>query len=114
MKQNSFLLICFAFAFLASLASCGLRINQNLMLVDDQDREMQIHGGCVVVKVPPYFPNLATFDSHFSFVARDYEIYKELGMNGVRLGAMYIDSHLGGQVWSPRRIGTMRPTWRKW
>jgi hypothetical protein len=84
------------------------------MLVDEQDRELQIHGGCVVVKVPPYFPNTATFDSHFSFVERDYEIYKELGMNGVRLGAMYIFYYLGGQELSPRRIGTMKHTLRRW
>ena len=90
MKHSRVLLFCLVIAFLASLAECGVRINKNLMLVDDQGRELQIHGGCVVVKVPPYFPNTKTFDSHFSFVERDYEIYKELGMNGVRLGAMYL------------------------
>lgn len=88
MKQGHFLSICLLGALLAAVAQCGVTINKDLMLVDDQGRELQIHGGCVVVKVPPYFPNTATFDSHFSFVERDYEIYKELGMNGVRLGAM--------------------------
>ncbi len=88
MKQSHFLLFCMAAAFLVAVVHCGVTINKNLMLVDDQGRELQIHGGCVVVKVPPYFPNTANFDSHFSFVDRDFEIYKELGMNGVRLGAM--------------------------
>ena len=76
MKHPGLLLFCFAIAFLSSVAQCGVTINKNLMLVDDQGRELQIHGGCVVVKVPPYFPKRDTFDSHFSFVGRDYEIYK--------------------------------------
>lgn len=73
---------------LLSLVLCGVRINHNLMLVDDLGRELMIHGGCVVVKIPPYFPILDHFDSDKSFATRDYEIYKELGMNGVRFGAM--------------------------
>jgi hypothetical protein len=72
---------------LAAVAFCGLKI-KNLRLVDDQDRELLLHGGCVVVKVPPYFPITDHFDYQWSFVDRDVEIYKELGMNGVRLGAM--------------------------
>lgn len=42
----------------------------------------------MVVKVPPYFPITDHFDYQWSFNDRDIEIYKELGMNGVRLGAM--------------------------
>lgn len=114
MNIRQFLLPCLLLALLLALADCGLRINKNLMLVDDQGRELQIHGGCVVVKVPPYFPRLDKFDASFSFVERDYEIYKELGMNGVRLGAMYNCDNLGGKAWSPRRIGTTKPTSRRW
>ena len=69
MKETMFLVIV---ALLCYSALCGLRINQNLMLVDDLGREVQIHGGCVVVKVPPYFPITDHFDSHFSFATRDY------------------------------------------
>lgn len=43
----------------------------------------------MVVKVPPYFPITDHFDYQWSFNDRDIEIYKELGMNGVRLGAMW-------------------------
>ncbi len=49
---------------------CGLRI-KNMRLVDDQDRELLLHGGCVVVKVPPYFPVTDHFDYQLSFVDRD-------------------------------------------
>ena len=67
-----------------------------------------------MVKVPPYFPKRDTFDSDFSFVGRDYEIYKELGMNGVRLGAMYVLNDSGGLECNRRRIGTIRPILRRW
>ena len=76
------LLLC-----LLSLSNCGLRI-KNMRLVDADDRELLLHGGCVVYKVPPYFPNTREFDYRLSFVDKDVEIYKKLGMNGVRMGAM--------------------------
>ena len=66
---------------------CGLKI-KDLRLVDDQGRELLLHGGCVVVKVPPYFPTTDHFDYKWSFSDRDIEVFKEMGMNGVRLGAM--------------------------
>lgn len=68
MNARQFLLSCLLLAICIPVADCGLRINKNLMLVDELDREVLIHGGCVVVKVPPYFPRLDKFDSHFSFV----------------------------------------------
>ena len=72
---------------LVGVVLCGLRI-KDLRLVDHQDRELLLHGGCVVYKVPPYFPITDSFDYKLSFTDRDIEIYKELGMNAVRLGAM--------------------------
>lgn len=81
------LLRALACLLLLTLIHCGLRI-KNLRLVDELDRELLIKGGCVVYKVPPYFPITDHFDSELSFSTRDYEIYKELGMNGVRLGVM--------------------------
>ena len=77
------------FMVLIMVAFCGLKI-KDMRLVDDRDRELLLHGGCVIVKVPPYFPITDHFDYQKSFVDRDVEIFKELGMNGVRLGAMYI------------------------
>ena len=52
------------------LTLCGLKI-KNMRLVDDKDRELLLHGGCVVVKVPPYFPITDHFDYQKSFVDRD-------------------------------------------
>lgn len=78
------------FTLIATLLAgvlCGLRI-KDLRLVDHLDRELLFHGGCVVYKVPPYFPITDSFDYKLSFTDRDIEIYKELGMNAVRLGAM--------------------------
>ena len=57
-------------ATLLVLTLCGLRI-KNMRLVDDKDRELLLHGGCVVVKVPPYFPVTDHFDYQWSFVDRD-------------------------------------------
>lgn len=105
------LLIFLATFFL--LTFCGLRI-KNMRLVDDQDRELLLHGGCVVYKVPPYFPKTDAFDYQLSFTDRDVEIYKELGMNGVRLGAMYPSSYLGGQECNLRKMSTTKPTCNKW
>lgn len=68
-------------------ALCGLKI-KDLRLVDAEGRELFVHGGCVVYKVPPYFPITDSFDYKLSFNERDIEVYKELGMNAVRLGAM--------------------------
>jgi hypothetical protein len=51
----------------------------------------------VVYKVPPYFPITDHFDYKLSFSDRDVEVYKELGMNAVRLGAMYVNFNSGGQ-----------------
>ena len=76
MREKQVIAYCIVAVLLASLAQCGLKINKNLMIVDELGRELQIHGGCVVVKVPPYFARLDKFDSHFSFVERDFEIYK--------------------------------------
>lgn len=69
------------------LVNCGLKI-KDMKLLDPQGRELRVNGGCAVVKVPPYFPVTDRFDPHWSFNDKDIQIYKELGMNGVRLGAM--------------------------
>lgn len=61
---------CLVLMALAAVALAGLRI-KNMRLVDDQDRELLLHGGCVVVKVPPYFPVTDHFDYQWSFVDRD-------------------------------------------
>lgn len=57
-------------ALLLTLAFCGLKI-KNMRLVDDQDRELLLHGGCAVYKVPPYFPITDHFDYQLSFADRD-------------------------------------------
>lgn len=82
-RQTRLLLLTLLFV----IAHCGLKI-KNLRLTDPEGRELLVHGGCVVYKVPPYFPITDSFDYKLSFTDRDIEIYKELGMNAVRLGAM--------------------------
>lgn len=52
------------------LALCGIKI-KDMRLVDDQGRELLVHGGCVVYKVPPYFPITDSFDYKLSFTDRD-------------------------------------------
>ena len=41
--------------------ACGISI-KNQKLVDDQGRQITIHGTNVVVKVPPYLPRIDKYD----------------------------------------------------
>jgi len=64
MKQILIITLVIVFAL------CGIKI-KDMRLVDDQGRELLVHGGCVVYKVPPYFPITDSFDYKLSFTDRD-------------------------------------------
>jgi len=48
------------------LLTCQISI-RNRKLIDEQGRELTIHGTNVVVKVPPYLPRLDAYDPNWSF-----------------------------------------------
>ena len=55
-----------------------------LRIVDTDERERYFHGVNVVVKGPPWLPELETFDPLMSFVERDMQTLQDLGLNAVR------------------------------
>lgn len=67
MKRTDQLLLLVVFFV---VAHCGLKLN-NMRLTDHQGRELLVHGGCVVYKVPPYFPITDSFDYKLSFTDQD-------------------------------------------
>jgi len=53
--------------------------------VDGFNRERYFHGVNVVVKGPPWMPNITgPFDPFWSFVDEDMQLLLENGLNGIR------------------------------
>lgn len=70
--------------------STQFRINQsNGRIIDSYGRERIFHGLNVVVKGPPWLPEIDYFDPSVSFTQEDIIILKSLGVNVVRLGVMW-------------------------
>ena len=59
------------------------------MFEDSVGRSAIFHGVNVVVKIPPYLPNVDTFDPKFSLSSEDITNLKQWGFNFVRLGVMW-------------------------
>lgn len=53
-------------------------------IVDLDGRERYFHGVNVVVKGPPWHPELKTFDPLKSFVEKDMQTLQDLGLNAIR------------------------------
>lgn len=58
-------------------------------LKDEDNREVYFHGVNVVVKGHPWIPETEHFDVQNSFSDFDMQTLQELGLNGIRLGAMW-------------------------
>ncbi len=58
---------------------------QNQVLVDDDGRERLFHGTNIVVKAPPYHPEVDFFDVKDSFCDEDMTLVKSMGYNVIRL-----------------------------
>ncbi|BFI29865.1 endoglycosylceramidase [Marchantia polymorpha subsp. ruderalis] len=56
---------------------------------DGSGRERIFHGLNVVMKGPPWHPQIGSFDPQLSFTDADVALLKEWGMNVVRLGVMW-------------------------
>ncbi|KAG6551438.1 hypothetical protein Mapa_007084 [Marchantia paleacea] len=56
---------------------------------DGRGRERIFHGLNVVMKGPPWHPQIDSFDPQMSFTDADVALLKEWGMNVVRLGVMW-------------------------
>ena len=53
-------------------------------IVDVDGRERYFHGVNVVVKGPPWLPELTTFNPLTSFVEKDMQTLQDLGLNAIR------------------------------
>ena len=91
--KNGFLKICInLFLFILSIkGSFFFSIDSsNNFILDNNGRYSIFHGVNVVVKLPPYLPNLEQFDPYMSLNTQyDLETMKRLGFNMVRLGVMW-------------------------
>ena len=52
--------------------------------VDQYGRERYFHGVNVVVKGPPWIPEIDTFDPRWSFSEKDMQMLNDLGLNTIR------------------------------
>ena len=59
------------------------------MFRDDQGRARIFHGHNIVVKLPPYLPDLEKFDPQMSLVEEDLKNFEAWGVTIVRLGVMW-------------------------
>ena len=87
--KNGFLKL---FLFILSIkASYFFSIDSSKhFILDNNGRYSIFHGVNVVVKLPPYLPNLDQFDPYMSLNTQyDLETMKRLGFNMVRLGVMW-------------------------
>ena len=57
--------------------------------VDQDDRQVLLHGVNVVYKVDPYIPSTGDWDTEDSLDDHDIELLKQWGFNFVRLGVMW-------------------------
>ena len=59
-------------------------------ILDNEGRYSIFHGANVVVKLPPYLPNLDKFDPFMSLNTEyDFEVMKKMGFNMIRLGVIW-------------------------
>ena len=80
----SVLCLC-ASSIAKSPGSDCLHVNTStLRIVDTDGRERYFHGVNVVVKGPPWLPELETFDPLKSFVEKDMQTLQDLGLNAIR------------------------------
>lgn len=59
------------------------------VMVDSHGRQRAFHGTNCVVKGPPWIPSRDGFDQFTSLTARDFELMRSAGVNGIRLGVMW-------------------------
>ena len=70
-------------------------------LVDGHHRERYFHGVNVVVKGPPWMPNISgPFDPFWSFVDEDMALLQENGLNGLRYKLINYAGHYDRQILS--------------
>ena len=59
------------------------------LFVDEYGRIRVFHGANMVVKGPPWIPDVSEFSSDLSLTEEDFQIMDMLGLNMMRLGVMW-------------------------
>ena len=54
-------------------------------MIDDQGRQILLHGVNVIYKIPPFYPNLTSFTYDDSLAPTDMAFLRDNGLNVVRL-----------------------------
>ena len=84
------LLCLISFIFCFSVISAFSIDDSKRFILDNEGRYSVFHGANVIIKLPPYLPNLDKFDPFFSLnTKRDFEALKKMGFNMVRLGVIW-------------------------
>lgn len=86
---TKFALFILSFYFFQSYNSKIIIDPRSKTLRDEHNSSIILHGVNVVVKLPPYLPDLEKFDPLNSLTDKDIKIMKKLGFNFVRLGVMW-------------------------
>ena len=88
MKTKLLNLLLFSFC-LSIISSFSIDDSKNFIL-DNEGRYSIFHGANVVIKLPPYLPDLDKFDPYMSLNTEyDFQVMKKLGFNSVRLGVIW-------------------------
>ena len=89
MSSKYLLNIISLFLCLSIISSFSIDDSKSFIL-DNDGRYSVFHGVNVVVKLPPYLPDLDKFDPYFSLnTPYDFQIMKKMGFNMVRLGVIW-------------------------
>ena len=64
-------------------------ITNEQVFVDSHSRQRIFHGTNVVVKGPPWIPDVHTFSEDISLTDEDFQLMKTLGFTVIRLGVMW-------------------------
>ena len=88
--SSKYLLNIISFILCLSIISSFSIDDSKSFILDNDGRYSVFHGVNVVIKLPPYLPDLDKFDPFFSLnTPYDFKIMKKMGFNMVRLGVIW-------------------------
>ena len=84
------IILCLLFIYSLKISYLFTIDETKSFILDNYGRYSIFHGVNVVVKLPPYLPDLDKFDPYMSLNTEyDLKTMKRLGFNNVRLGVMW-------------------------
>ena len=84
--MKSKIILYIALLLCISVHSSTVKVNTTTrFMIDQYSRSIIYHGVNVIYKIPPYYPNLVTFNINNSFTTQDMQNLNDWGMNVIRL-----------------------------